>query len=133
MGRSLGSAAALELAAAHSASIAGLIIESGFALAEPLLGLLGVDVRRIGFQEEHGFRNVDKIKQYAGPTLIIHAQYDHIIPFSDGQALYQASGAQQKRLLRIDGANHNDIFMKGLEPYLRAVSDLIQGASSGNG
>lgn len=41
MGRSLGSAPALELASAHEDKIDGLIIESGFALAEPLLKLLG--------------------------------------------------------------------------------------------
>lgn len=126
MGRSLGSASALELASARPNEIAGLIIESGFALAEPLLRLLGVDVRRIGFREELCFRNVDKIMKYSGPTLIIHAQHDHIIPFTDGRMLYEACGATQKKLLQIDGANHNDIFMRGLEPYLQAVKDLIQ-------
>jgi pimeloyl-ACP methyl ester carboxylesterase len=125
MGRSLGSASALELAAAHPEQIDGLIVESGFAYAGPLLRLLGVNPDRLGFREEQGFGNLEKIRRYAGPTLIIHAQYDHIIPFSDGQALYEASGAGHKRLLRIDGANHNDIFARGLPPYLHAVGDLV--------
>ena len=43
MGRSLGSASALELAASHGPKIDGLIIESGFAYAGPLLQLLGID------------------------------------------------------------------------------------------
>lgn len=125
MGRSLGSASALELAASHPEQIDGLIVESGFAHAEPLLELLGVDARRLGFKEEQGFGNLNKIRRYAGPTLIIHAQYDHIIPFSDGEALHDASAAPHKRLLRIDGANHNDIFARGLRPYLQAVQDLV--------
>ncbi len=125
MGRSLGSASALELATSHAEQIDALIVESGFAFAEPLLELLGVDTRRIGFKEEQGFGNLDKIRRYAGPTLIIHAQHDHIIPFRDGKALHEASAAAHKRLLRIDGANHNDIFARGLAPYLQAVQDLV--------
>ena len=121
MGRSLGSAAVLELVAARPTDIDGLIIESGFAWAAPLLRLLGVDPERIGFQETHGFGHIDKIKAFSGPTLIIHAQFDHIIPFSDGEALWSASPAAHKRLLQIPGANHNDIFLRGMEAYLDAV------------
>jgi fermentation-respiration switch protein FrsA (DUF1100 family) len=131
MGRSLGSASALELAAAYPEEVAGLIVESGFALAGPLLQLLGVDLAAIGFQEKVGFRNVDKIRAYTGPTLIIHAEYDHIIPFSDGQALYAASGATDKTLLKIPGANHNDIFMQGLKEYMTAIKELAGRLSPG--
>lgn len=125
MGRSLGSACALELAAAHSDPIAGLIIESGFAFAEPLLRLLGVAVDQIGFREDQGFRNIDKIRRFEGPTLIIHAQYDHIIPLSDGRSLFDASAARHKRFVQIDGADHNTIFSVGLETYERAVEDFM--------
>ena len=64
MGRSLGSASALELAWAHKTDIDALVIESGFALAAPLLRLLGVDTEAIGFSEEKGFRNIDKIRAF---------------------------------------------------------------------
>jgi len=121
MGRSLGSASALELAASYPEAIAGLIVESGFALAGPLLQLLGVDLKAIGFEEKACFRNVDKIKAYPGPTLIIHAEYDHVIPFADGQALYEASGSGDKKLLKIPHANHNDILMQGLADYMAAI------------
>jgi alpha-beta hydrolase superfamily lysophospholipase len=126
MGRSLGSASALELASAYKDDIDGLIIESGFALAEPLLRLLGIDPPGLGFSEDKGFRNVDKIQTFEGPTLIIHAEYDHIIPFSDGQALYDSCGAADKTFLPIHGANHNDLFMKGLDDYLKAVNKLVK-------
>ncbi len=126
MGRSLGSASALELISCCAREIDGLIIESGFAYAEPLLRLLGIDVRTLGMTEEEGFRNVDKIRTFPKPTLIIHAEFDHIIPFSDGQALYDACPAEDKRLLMIPGANHNDIFARGIEPYMEAVRDLTE-------
>jgi len=126
MGRSLGSAPALELAAACGDAVAGLIIESGFALTAPLLRLLGVDVVRIGFEEHKGFCNTDKIGQFTGPTLIIHARQDHIIPYTDGEALFAASASGTKRLLRIDGANHNDLFYVGMETYLQSIADLLR-------
>ncbi len=124
MGRSLGSAAVLELAAAHPRQIDGLIVESGFARAAPLLRLLGIDPDRIGFAEAQGFGNLDKIKSFQGPTLIIHAEFDHIIPYGDGEALYAASPAAHKQMLQIPGANHNDIFIRGMQAYLEAVGQF---------
>ncbi len=124
LGRSLGSAAVLELAHRRQTDIDGLIVESGFALAAPLLRLLGIDPDRIGFEESRGFGNIDKIGAFSGPTLIIHAEFDHIIPFSDGEALYAASPAAAKKLLKIPGANHNDIFLRGMAAYLDAVAWL---------
>lgn len=126
MGRSLGSASALELAAACGDRIDGLIIESGFAWAAPLLRRLGVDPKFIGFDESTGFSNVDKIKGFVKPTLIIHAEFDQIIPFGDGEALYSASGAVEKRLVQIPGATHNDIFVRGLDRYMEAVAALVK-------
>jgi len=124
MGRSLGSASAIEIADSHKEKINGLILESGFAWAGPLLNILGIDPDAIGFKEETGFRNVDKIKAFDKPALIIHAEQDHIIPFSDGQALYNACSASDKTFLEIPGANHNDIFMRGLSEYMAAVKAL---------
>jgi len=125
MGRSLGSASALELAWSRKTEIDALIIESGFALATPLLRLLGINVETIGFKEEMGFNNIDKIQSFEKPALIIHAEYDHIIPFSDGQSLYDASPASHKRLIRIPGANHNDILFRGISEYMGGIQKLV--------
>ena len=126
MGRSLGSASALELAATYRDRIDGLIIESGLAHAGPLLRLLGVNMDAMGLKESSGFRNVDKISAFDKPTLIIHAERDHIIPFSDGQALYEACGSVEKAFLKVPGANHNDIFLRGLSEYMDAIRHLAK-------
>ena len=126
MGRSLGSASALELAAHYEDQIDGLVVESGFAYVRPLLQLLGVSPDILGIREEEGFRNIDKIRGFSKPTLVIHAEKDHIIPFSDGRALYEASPAENKRFLAIPGANHNDILFRGLQEYMGAINELIQ-------
>jgi fermentation-respiration switch protein FrsA (DUF1100 family) len=124
MGRSLGSASALELAAAHSDEVDGLVIESGFAFAGPLLALLGAPPDVTTDETAIGFGQLAKIAKFTKPTLIIHAELDHIIPFSDGRALYESSGATEKSLLAVPGANHNDIFARALPDYLAAVGNL---------
>lgn len=124
MGRSLGSASVLELTSHYKDQIGGLIVESGFAFSGPLLHLLGINLGAINFSEEMGFGNLDKIQRFDKPTLIIHAELDHIIPFSDGQALYDASPSSDKTLLKIPNANHNDIFMRGFSEYMAAVRTL---------
>ncbi len=126
MGRSLGSASALELLSAYGDKIDGVVIESGFGRSQTLLDLLGVDLKNLGLTEEDGFRNLDKIRTFGKPTLIIHAEYDHILPFTEGQALYDASPAGEKRLLKIPGANHNDIFARGLTQYIEALRELSE-------
>jgi len=125
MGRSLGSAPALELASHHPEVIAGLILESAFAHTGPLLRRIGVNLALLpGFEENQGFRQLDKIRTFAKPTLVIHAEYDHLIPFADGQALYDASPAPDKHLLKIPRADHNTIFAVGLRPYLDSVESF---------
>ena len=126
MGRSLGSASVLEIASHNKDQIDGLIVESGFAFSGPLLQLLGINLGAINFSEEMGFGNLDKIQRFDKPTLIIHAELDQIIPFSDGQTLYDASPSSDKTLLKIPNANHNDIFMRGFSEYMAAVRTLAQ-------
>ena len=121
MGRSLGSASALELASRYGDQIKALIIESGFAHTQPLFELLGIKIKGT----KRGLENLAKIEKFRKPTLIIHAEYDHIIPFSDGQDLFNACPAEEKRLLMIPGANHNDIFARGLPEYMAAIDSLV--------
>ena len=125
MGRSLGSAPALELAFHYRDEIDGLIIDSGFAHAGPLLLLFGIDMQVSGISEEQGFRNLDKIRSFDKPTLVIHAEFDHIIPFSEGRLLFDASPSRQKKFLKVPGANHNDIFSHGIAAYLESVKWLV--------
>lgn len=125
MGRSLGSASVIELASSYPEMVDGLIVESGFAYTVPLLNLLGIDTRSIGFTESDGLDNLAKIRKFSKPLLIIHAEKDHIIPFSDGQALYDACRSSRKTILKIPQANHNDIFAHGFEQYMQAVEQFV--------
>ena len=132
MGRSLGSASALELAACYEDRIDGLIIDSGFAFTLPLLRIIGINPDRLGLREDDGPGNLDKIKKFSKPTLIIHAERDHIIPYSDGKKLFDASPAAHKHMLTIPTADHNTIFMYGLQKYLTSIKELVSFITSLN-
>ena len=125
MGRSLGSAAALELASSHADDIAGVIIESGFATTLPLLLTLGVDVARLGITENDGFCNVRKISTFTKPTLIIHGQYDEIIPVNSAAILQAESPARSKELQVVPGATHNTIIARAGEMYFSVIKQFI--------
>jgi fermentation-respiration switch protein FrsA (DUF1100 family) len=130
MGRSLGSAPALELAAAFQPEIAGLVIESGFAHTFPLLAFLGLDTAALGLDEAgDAIANLEKIKDFHKPALIIHAEHDHIIPRPQGEELYDACPAAWKRLYTVPGANHNDIHIMAGMRYFHAVKELLAAAS----
>jgi len=122
MGRSLGSASALELAGNYENHIAGLILDSGFAHTRPLLENLGLDPDAIGFREENGFGNLQIIKGYQNPSLIIHGDNDEIISVTEGRELYDTCPSKVKKLLIIPGAGHNELLMYGLDDYLASLS-----------
>jgi fermentation-respiration switch protein FrsA (DUF1100 family) len=130
MGRSLGSACALELAASYETDISGLIIESGFAHTVPLLNCLGIDTQALGITETDGLKNVEKIAQFAKPTLIIHAQHDQFIPVMSAEILQVQCAARSKEFQMVPGADHNTIMMRTGKLYFETIkrfTDKIEG------
>ena len=126
MGRSLGSVSVLELTKRYPHDFSGLIIESGFADEGPLFTLIGTTPDSVGFKKEDGFLNGEKIKNYTGPLLIIHAEQDHIIPFSQGELLYTLCPSNNKKLLPIPNANHNNILGISFQKYFEEVESFVK-------
>jgi len=127
MGRSLGSAAAVEVALHAGEGLAGLIVESGFADTFALLARLGMPIQ--GADEgRDGFGNPDKMSRVTARTLIIHGQADVLIPASDGEELYRRCAAPDKQLVLIPGAGHNDLMIVGMARYFEAIRRFVLGA-----
>jgi fermentation-respiration switch protein FrsA (DUF1100 family) len=124
MGRSLGSAAALEIVATVPQGIAGLILESGFAYTFPLIERIGFLQLADAYEHRDGFGNLEKIARAKLPTLIIHGERDWIIPITDAEALYEASAGEPKTFIRIAGAGHNDLMLVGRQTYFDAIADF---------
>lgn len=131
MGRSLGSAAAIEVAIHAEKLIDGMIIESGFADTFGLLARIGGIKPPQEADQADGFTNLAKISQVSLPTLIIHGQNDMLIPYTEGQQLYEQSPAAQKQFLLIPGAGHNDIMFAGREAYFKAIKEFTRPAPGG--
>ncbi|MDF3054492.1 MAG: Phospholipase/Carboxylesterase/putative lysophospholipase [Gammaproteobacteria bacterium] len=113
-GRSLGAAAAIDLAAQKP--VAGLIIESAF-----LSGLRVVTQYPI-FPFDR-FDNIDKIKKVTAPVLVMHGKKDSVVPFAHAEKLYEAANCP-KDFLWIDDAGHNDVGWKGRDAYWQKLQDI---------
>ena len=124
MGRSLGSACAIELAASDEGNISGLIVESGFAHTVPLLNCLGVDTQALGITEADGFKNKEKIAQFAKPTLFIHAQNDQFIPVTSAEILQVQCAARSKEFQVVPGADHNTIMVQTGKRYFETIKQF---------
>ncbi|MBW2107702.1 MAG: alpha/beta fold hydrolase [Deltaproteobacteria bacterium] len=121
MGRSLGSACALEVAVGYQDDLAGLILESAFAQTLPLLDRLGADTQAMSLTEADGFQNLEKIARITKPTLIIHARHDEIIPVMSAELLQVYCGARSKEFHVIPAAGHNNIFVYAGELYFELI------------
>lgn len=126
MGRSLGSASALELAIHYQKEIKGIIIESGFADGLRLLSYLGLQINEPPVGERTSFSNEEKIESVRIPTLIIHGEYDHLIPLSEGRRLYESAAAANKDFLLIPKGDHNDLMLVGKVQYFNKIKEFIE-------
>jgi alpha-beta hydrolase superfamily lysophospholipase len=124
MGRSLGSATAIHAAHTYPSRFRGVIIESGFAHVIPLLARLGLPSGMLANLPDP-IGNVRKIAEVNLPLLVIHGEEDNLIPVNNGQALFEASPASHKRIVRIPGAGHNDLLMSGIRAYFAAITEFL--------
>lgn len=125
MGRSLGSAPAIELASERGDDISGLIIESGFAQSVPLLGLFGLSLGALGLDKVIGMDNEDKLGNVALPLLLLHAEGDVLLPPWHAQRNLEHTASRQKRLVMIPNTDHNTIIAFGGQLYWGAISDFL--------
>jgi pimeloyl-ACP methyl ester carboxylesterase len=125
MGRSLGSISALELAYHHQREIKGLIIESGFPSVVRIMTHLGIPALGMDFAKiDEGCLKM--IESIFIPSLVIHGAQDMLVPLNHAEDLYQHLGTQQKELLVIPSATHNDIMLVGLKDYFNALQRFVE-------
>ena len=124
MGRSLGSLPAAELAATADQRLAGLIIESGAPDLDRLRRRAGVDPSDTevdALVEAHAAR----LAAIRLPVVHLHGEWDQIIPLEYGIAFHEQLTTDEKQLVIIPGAGHNDIGWVGRELYFETLSRFI--------
>jgi len=104
MGRSLGGAVCVEIAANSGAL--GLILQNTFtSLPDAAASIYWfLPVR---FLMRNQYRSIDKIARYSGPVLQSHGTQDRIVPYALGQKLFRAAPGS-KTFFTIEGGDHND-------------------------
>ncbi len=115
-GRSVGGGSAVELATRHD--LAGLILESTFTSVFRVV----VPIPLLPFDK---FANLDKIPQVRCPVMVMHGEADSIIPFQQGQKLYEAA-PNPKLSLWVEGADHNNFTWVAGDRYLTALMAFQQ-------
>lgn len=125
MGRSLGSASAIEIALRHGQHYKGLILESGFADTLPLAAALGIGLDGLDVREEDCFNNGGKIEEIKLPTLILHGARDQLIPPYQAERLQMRSGARNKQFLLIPGADHNSLIAMAGVHYFECIKKFV--------
>ncbi len=120
MGRSLGGAIAIQLAAA--AAPRGLVVESSFSSLKEMANLHFPNLAWVVPVDK--LNSTATIKKYHGPYLQSHGDADTLIPFRSGKKLFEAAN-KPKRFIRIPRANHNDPqsrdYYQALKRFLRRL------------
>lgn len=125
MGRSLGSISAIELAYRYQDAIRGLIIESGFPSVVRIMVHLGISIRQMNLEiiDQECLEMIHKIFI---PTLVIHGEKDTLVPLKEAKDIFNHLGTDQKELLIIPSANHNDIMPVGFRKYFDTLQRFIE-------
>jgi len=113
-GRSLGSGAAVDLAARRP--VGGLVLESPFLTAFRVM----TKVPLVPFDK---FRNADKIGRVRCPVLVLHGEADEVVPVWHGRQLFDRA-PEPKVFVAIPGAHHNDLLWVAGARYGQALRDF---------
>lgn len=124
MGRSLGSTSALELGYGYQKEICGMIIESGFASVTRLIKTLGLPAPGIDLETLEK-QCLDTIADIRCPCLVIHGEYDSLVPLREGQIVLDTLPGPDKTFVLIPGAGHNDVIFARPELYFSAIEDFV--------
>ena len=103
MGRSLGGAVAVDLAADGAR---GLVLESTFT-SMPEVGQTMLPYLPVRSVMRTQFNSLAKIGKYHGPLLQSHGTADRLIPYAMGRQLFAAAN-EPKQFIAIPGGDHND-------------------------
>lgn len=116
MGRSLGAAVAIQLAASYDCQ--------GLILVAPFLSVLDIFERYLGVFAhaivDDVFASNEHIQKVRVPTLVIHGQKDTLVPCSQGQKLYELC-RQRKQFVCPETMDHNSDILANADYFIRPM------------
>jgi fermentation-respiration switch protein FrsA (DUF1100 family) len=119
-GESLGGAVAVDLASKKD--VGAVILESTFpnigVVANRFVPFISILLRR-------KFDSLSKISSVHVPLLQLHGEEDDLVPQPLGQKLFEAAN-EPKVFYSIKGAQHNDTYTVGGEPYVQTIQRFVE-------
>lgn len=119
-GRSLGGAVAIELAGEKE--VGALISESSFTSTVDM-GKLIFPYLPTNLLVFDRYDSISKVGELSLPKLFIHSREDDIIPFKQGERLFQ-DASPPKEFLEIRGG-HNEGFLESEDIYQKAINKFL--------
>lgn len=122
LGRSIGGGAICDLAGRRPSI--GMLLMSTFTSAR----FFAAAYLAPSFLMSDPFENINVVKKYEGPILIVHGKQDEVVPFHHGETLFKA--AKHGQLIPY-ACGHNDCppdwqqFWRDVTPFLKNI-DLLE-------
>jgi fermentation-respiration switch protein FrsA (DUF1100 family) len=120
-GESLGSAVAVRLSMEHPAR--AVILRSPFTSFVDM-GRLHFPILPVRWILRDRYASIDRIARIGSPLLVIAGANDTIVPTSQSRRLFEAA-LEPKRLVIIEGADHNDEALAAGPQLIGAVLDFV--------
>jgi fermentation-respiration switch protein FrsA (DUF1100 family) len=124
-GRSLGATVAAYATTVRAPD--ALVLESSFPDKRSLLASYPLYLL-LNPLSRYRFPTSEFLAGYAGPALVVHGRADTIVPFGEGEKVYEQLTTQRKTLAAIDGADHNDLHIANPEAYWQRIRQFLDAA-----
>lgn len=117
-GRSLGSGPSCFLAEKYP-QVMGLILQT------PITSVLRVLIDFRFTLPGDMFPNVDRMPQIRCPLLLLHGSRDELVPASHPEELLQLCSNQNKLLMYVEGAGHNNLEVVAGSPLFQVIQGFL--------
>jgi hypothetical protein len=122
-GASLGSAAAVDLAAKHE--VGGLVLEAPFASAKAVARRVYFFLPGLAAVMRAKFDTAAKLKNIHVPLLVVHCSRDPVLAFPLGEEVFRLAN-EPKMFLRIEGYCHEEASLVDPAGYRAALLAFLQ-------
>ena len=102
----------------------GLILEATFPNKKSLLNHYPI-LKFLSLFSTYQFPTTKFLEGFSRPTLLIHGQKDEVVPFSEGEKLFEHLRAP-KYFHAVPGAGHNDLHLLDHSHYWGRVTHFIE-------
>ena len=122
-GESIGGAVALAVAAERPC--AGVVAQSSFSSLSSMALKVYPWLPLTALLARGSFPSAERARALRSPLLVVHGTRDTIVPFAEGEKLKAAAG-ERGELLRIEGADHNDLLFLAGDEYLAGLAERFR-------